>query len=76
MASSQVILCVLHLKGSLVLPASDGFDDGARGHVRLLKILVGAKQEGENRGYKMHILPSSRFSPQFDVFMSTPSHMP
>lgn len=38
----------------------------------LLKILVGAKQEGEDRGYKINILASSQFSPHFDLFISTP----
>lgn len=33
MASSRVVLCVLHLKDSLVLPVSDESDDGALGHV-------------------------------------------
>ena len=56
MASSQVILCVLPLKGFVLLPTSDGFDDGALGHMRLLKIPLGAEQDGEISGYKIHIL--------------------
>ena len=58
MASSLVILCFLHLKVYLMLPASDRFDDGTLGHEKLLKISIRAEQE-EIREYKIYILPSS-----------------
>ena len=68
-----MILCILHLKVSLVLPASHRFDDGTLGHVRSVEDTGWNRrgQEGDFRGHKIHILPSSHFNPQADLFMPT-----
>lgn len=57
-----------------MLPAPDGFDYGALGHMGSAEDSGRGQieQEGDIRGHKTHIFLSSQFSPQLDLFMLTP----